>query len=89
LSTGPNMRPSLDTKLVYVKRNADGLATEYAECVPKTLNPQCSVYIADTDIPSLQIHYSMSMKYWNQRNDIRAAVRQFVKSFMPAQLPKP
>jgi hypothetical protein len=85
----PRKHSASDTELVYLKRGADGLATEYVRCEPKTLNPQCHVYIEDTDIPSLQIDYSASMKYWDRRNDIREAVRQFVRSFAPAQLPKP
>lgn len=77
-------RRAMDTELVYVKRNAGGLATEFVDCWPKTPNPLCEFYIALTDVPSLQVDYSVSMKYWDERNDVRAAVEKLIGSFFPA-----
>lgn len=88
LQTYPMMHSSLDTELTYVKKNADGLATEYVRCLPKTLNPLCHFYIDLTDFPSLQVDYSVSMKFWDQRNDVRAAVENLVRSFLSAPIAK-
>lgn len=86
VQTYPKMHSSLDTELIYVKKNADDLATEYVRCFPKTPNPLCHFYIELAELPSLQIYYSASMKYWNERNDVRAAVENLVRSFLPARL---
>jgi hypothetical protein len=79
-------RRSPDTDLIYVKKSVEGLATEYVDCRPKTTNPQCEFYIELSDIPSLQVYYSVSMKYWDERNDVWAAVEKLVRSFSRAPM---
>nr|WP_294503296.1 hypothetical protein [uncultured Rhodopila sp.] len=65
---------------LYVKTDARGEAIEFVQCHPNDPSPGCE-FIMMSGL-HLEVDYSLSMDFWNQRDAVRAAVLQLVGSFI-------
>lgn len=71
-----------DTRRLYVKANAAGEPIEFVVCRPTAPSPGCTFIMPLDGLPQVEVQYSISMEYWDRRDEVRAAVQRLVRSFL-------
>jgi hypothetical protein len=71
-----------ETRQLYARTNEAGEPVEFAECRPDVPSPACTFLIALDELPQVEVEYSLSMVFWNQRDEVREAVQRLVRTFL-------
>lgn len=67
---------------IYIRSDAAGVPLEHVVCGTRGADPPCVVSMTLDGEPALQINIAYSVRYWEQRDAIRAAVQHLVRSWM-------
>lgn len=71
-----------ETFRFYARTNEAGEPLEFAECSPEMPSPSCTFTMPLDGLPQVEVQYSLSMAFWDQRDEVRAAVQRLVRSFL-------
>lgn len=67
---------------LYAKLDAAGAPVEFVKCAWVAPSPNCLFLTTLDGMPQLEVEYAISRDFWDQRDEVRAAVHRFVQSFL-------
>lgn len=71
-----------ETYSVYARVEAAGGVAEFVKCAPGAPSPPCEFVMPLEGVPRVQVEFSLSMEFWDRRDEVRAAVERLVRSFL-------
>ena len=75
-------QPPGQVRLLYARTDEVGDAAEFVQCNPTDPSPGCEFLLALDGLPQVKLQYTISMEFWDRRDEVRAAVRRLVRSFI-------
>ncbi len=83
------LQPPGQCHQLYARTDEAGAPAEFVQCNPTDQSPACEFLLALDGLPQVKLQYSLSMEFWNRRDEVRAAVQRLVRSFVePGQTQK-
>lgn len=67
---------------LYARVDEAGGTAEFVECSPTAASPGCEFLLALDSLPRVRLRYTISMEFWDRREEVRAAVQRLVRSFV-------
>lgn len=68
---------------LYARTDEAGVPAEFVQCYPTAPSPGCEFLVALDGLPQVKLQYTISMEFWDRRDEVRAAVQRLVRSFLP------
>lgn len=70
---------------LLVRLGAGGEPVEFVSCARSVPSPSCTFFLPVGSVPGLRVEYSLGAEFWEQRDEVRAAVLALVRSFLVEQ----
>jgi hypothetical protein len=75
-------QPPGQVRRLYARGDEAGVPAEFVQCSPTAPSPGCEFLLALDGLPQVKLQYTISMEFWDQRDEVRAAVQRLVRSFL-------
>ncbi len=76
------LQPPGQHRWFYARVDEAGVPAEFVECSPTAPSPGCEFLLALDGLPQVKLRYTISMEFWDRRDEVRAAVQRLVRSFI-------
>ncbi len=77
-------QPPGQVRRLYARTDEAGVPAEFVQCHPTDPSPGCEFLLALDGLPRVRLRYTISMEFWDRRDEVRAAVQRLVRSFIDA-----
>ncbi len=67
---------------LYARVDEAGVPAEFVECSPTAPSPGCDFFVTLDGLPQVRLRYTISMEFWDRRDEVREAVERLVRSFL-------